>query len=280
MAPDTDSLPRFHNPPIDEVAVGAQFSLPGFLPTHYGGFHEYVRAEYPRVQVLPALPPMAETFSIPQGTDPSARYPALVSFGMPPLPRVLFISDDDSSLIQLQSDRLYFNWRRRAQNSYPHYEHFRVRFARAFAALEVFAADQHIGPVVPTQCDVLYVNPLPQGVTGAAPSSPEAVFRCWDANIGEEWRTPLEDLSFNARYRLLDAAGQPYGRLTVTMSTGVAQSGTEQMRLELAARGAPRGPGLDGVLAFHDDGHEAIVRCFAAITTREMHDRWGRYGHE
>jgi hypothetical protein len=103
------------------------------------------------------------------------------------------------------------------------------------------------------------------------------VFRCWNANIGEEWPTPIEDLSFNARFKFLDEAGQPSGRLIASMSTITAPDGTEMMRLELTARGGPRGPSAAGVTAFHDAGHDAIVRCFAAMTAEEMHIRWGRY---
>jgi uncharacterized protein (TIGR04255 family) len=280
MSPDPDTLPRFRNPPVGEVAVGVQFTLPGFLPTHYGRFHERIRDEFPGVQVLPPVPQQVESFVAPTGLNQPAILPPFFGFAMPLLPRVLFISGDGSSLIQLQSDRLYFNWRKPALGEYPHYDRFRDKFSKAYSAFAAFVADEGMGAVAPSQCDVFYVNPLPQGVTGVAPSSPERVFRCWNVSIGEEWPTALEDLSFNSRYKLVDEAGQPFGRLIVTMSTVVGSDGIEQLRLELTARGAPRGPGLAGVLAFHDVGHDAIVRCFSAITTPEMHERWGRYEHE
>ena len=46
---------------------------------------------------------------------------------------------------------------------------------------------------------------------------------------------------------------------------------------QIIARGQPRGPAYAGVAAFHDHAHKAIVRCFAAITTPEMHKLWERY---
>jgi hypothetical protein len=60
MSLDTDRLPRFRNPPVDEVAVGVQFTLQGFLPTHYGRFHERIKGDYPGVQFLPPQPPQVE----------------------------------------------------------------------------------------------------------------------------------------------------------------------------------------------------------------------------
>lgn len=280
MPLDTDNLPRFRNPPLDEVAVGVQFALPGFLPTHYGRFHERIKSEFPGVQVLPPLPPQIESFPTPQDPNRLVAFPPFFGFGGMAFPRVLFVSDDATSLVQLQSDRLYFNWRKRGVSEYPHYGRLREQFSKAYAAFEAFVADEGLGVVSPSQCEVFYVNPLPADVTGVQSSLPEKVFRCWNANVGEEWPTPIEDLAFNSRYRLLDEGGQPFGRLIAAMSTVPAPGAVGQLRLELTARGEPRGPGLAGVVAFHDAGHEAIVRCFAAITTPEMHERWGRHDHE
>jgi hypothetical protein len=190
------------------------------------------------------------------------------------------VSADDESLIQLQTDRLYFNWRKRTQNAYPHYARFREEFSRIYAFFENFASGEGLGSVTPTQCDILYVNPIAPGSYNADLSAPERVFRCWSAMTGERWQIPLEDLSFNARYQLLNETGHPFGRLTASMSSGVGVDSVQHMRLELAARGHPLGSGLDGVRAFHDAGHEAIVRCFVSITTEEMHAHWGIYDHE
>lgn len=280
MALDIDMLPRFRNPPVDEVAVGVQFALPGFLPTHYGRFHERIKGDFPGVQALLPLPPQVETFRSTSDPNQSVIFPPFFGFGAASLPRVLFVSADDSSLVQLQGDRLYINWRNRAPNSYPHYAHLKQIFSEVYATFEAFVADEGLPPILPSQCDVLYVNPLPPSVTGVLPSFPEKVFRSWNAAIGEEWSVPLEDLSFNARYQLLDEGGKPFGRLTAAMTTITGPDGIDQLRLELIARGAPRGSALADVLAFHDIGHEAIVRCFAAMTTPEMHIRWGRYRDE
>jgi uncharacterized protein (TIGR04255 family) len=274
----TDLHPKFHFPPVEEVAVGVQFDAPGFLPTHLGGFHERVKANFPGVQPAPPLPPAREEFAAPPVATGNAPFP-FPMFTVPVLvPRVFFISRDDCSLIQLQGDRLYFNWRRRPHKTeYPHYDHVRAEFAKVYREFVAFAADQGFGPIMPNQCDVLYVNPLPANATGVEPSSPESAFRVWSSDVGDEWQESLEDLSFNARYRFVDEAGKPFGRLTVTMSTGVISNDVPQMRLELTARGAPRGSSVDDILAFHDLGHDAIVRCFAAITTPAMHGLWGRY---
>jgi uncharacterized protein (TIGR04255 family) len=167
-------------------------------------------ADYPGVQFLPPLPPQVEV--VPG--SPAFSPPFL---GFPPLPRVLFVSGDDASLVQLQRDRLYFNWRTRRLSEYPHYASFRDAFSRIYTAFEGFLADEGIGSIQPFQCDILYVNSLSVETTGTKPSSPEKVFRCWNTALGEEWQTPLEDISFNSRYRLVDENDQPFGRLLLKL---------------------------------------------------------------
>jgi uncharacterized protein (TIGR04255 family) len=281
MASNPGQLPSFHRPPVDEVAVGVQFNLEGFLPTHYGSFHDRVKSEFPGVQALPPLPPINDSFSTPTGAINLSLSPlAQLASGWPPWPRALFVSADDCSIIQLQRDRLYFNWRQRPiqeEKEYRRYSHLRSGFSAAYSAFETWAAEQRLGPVAPTYCEIVYVNPLPFAATGVGPSEPDRVFRVWSKDVGEEWKEPPEGLAFTSRYQLHDDAGEPCGRLTVTMSTAVGHDSVSEMRLELAARGTPRGAGLDGILAFHDIGHAAIVRCFAAITTPAMHARWDRH---
>ena len=265
-------LPRFRKPPVSEVAVGVQFGTPTLNPVHLGLFYQRVRAKFPNIQVQPPLSPASETFG-PAPPVPFA-FPMIGALS----PRLWFVSDDDTSLIQLQADRLIFNWRSGAEHSsYPHFDAVRTAFLSALDDLEAVASSENLGDVAVNQCEVIYVNPLPTVATGVLASMPERVLRTWNRNPGKEWEEPLEDLSFNARYRLEDADGQPFGRLTVGLTSGWGSDGSPVFQLGLTARGVPRGAGRDGVIAFHEYAHQAIVRCFTGLTTPEMHERWERY---
>jgi hypothetical protein len=144
--------------------------------------------------------------------------------------------------------------------------------------LETLSEAEGIIGIVVNQCEVLYVNPLPTANTGVALSEPERIFRFLSNKRGGEWDEPQEDLSFTLRYRLNDADGKPFGRLTAAaLSSSSAPHIAPGFQLEMVARGVPQGTGRQGITAFHDHGHRAIVRCFAAITTPEMHKLWERY---
>src|SRR5208282_5564239 len=102
---DPSLLPKFRKPPVSEVALGVQFSMPDLTPVHLGLYYQRVRSRFPTVQVQPPLPPAFETF----GPAPT------LSFSFPlmglPSPRMWFVADGGASLIQLQAGRLFFNWR-------------------------------------------------------------------------------------------------------------------------------------------------------------------------
>jgi uncharacterized protein (TIGR04255 family) len=251
------------------VAVGVQFQAPALTPVHLGLYYQRVKARFPIATVQPPLPPVFETFGPPS---------LGLSFVAPFQPRMWFGSEDGSSLIQLQSGRLFFNWRvGLQQNPYPHFEAVQAEFMKALDELEALATSEGLGDVGVNQCELVYVNPLPVLATGVPLSEPERIFRIWSDVRSDEWREPLEDVSFNIRYRFNDKDGQPFGRLTAALSSGWAQDGAPALHLELTARGQPTGSGREGITAFYERAHQAIVRCFAALTTPEMHERWERY---
>jgi uncharacterized protein (TIGR04255 family) len=272
---DEVRLPRFRKAPVSEVALGVQF--PSVLnPVHLGLYYQRVKVSFPKVQVQPPIHSSFETF------DPAPMIP----IGIPILqtmsfqpPRMWFLSEDENSLIQLQSDRLLFNWRGGLRGSpYPHFDAVYSEFTKAFEILEKLAEAEGIGSIVANQCEVVYVNPLPTENTGVPLSSPEKIFRVCSNSVGTEWREPQEASSFTVRYRLNDQTGKPFGRLTaIVLSSSAAPQIASGFQLEMTARGVPLGPGREGVAAFHDQGHQAIVRCFAALTTPEMHKLWERY---
>jgi uncharacterized protein (TIGR04255 family) len=267
---DEAPLPRFAKPPVAEVVLGVQFSSV-LSPVHLGLYYEKVKSRFPKIQVHPPVPPVFETF----GTSAIPGPQFTVTTGMQG--RMWFLSQDDNFLIQLQSDRLIVNWRSGPQSTpYPHFDAVQEVFTNAFDELEALVKAEKMSLAV-NQCEVLYINPILTATTGVSISEPQRIFRVCSSERGSEWQEPLEHISCNARYLLKDEAGTPYGRLTVTLASGATADQSPGFQLELTARGLPQGATREGIVAFHNHGHRAIVRCFAAITTSEMHKLWERY---
>ena len=277
---DQSPLPRFRKPPVSEVAIGVQFQTPSLNPVHLGLYYERIKTRFRVVTVQPPMQSAFETF----GSAPMAAFqvnipfPVMGGVGLMQ-PRMWFGSEDGASLIQLQSGRLIFNWRGGLKhNAYPHFNAVQAEFGKALDELEALAASEGLGDVSVNQCELVYVNPLPVSDTGVPLSEPQRIFRIWSNSHGDEWDDEPEDISFNARFRFNDQNGNPFGRLTVALTPGWSPvDGSPAFQLDMTARGQPLGPGRAGITAFHDHAHLAIVRCFAAMTTPEMHERWERY---
>jgi uncharacterized protein (TIGR04255 family) len=272
---DQPSLPRFRKPPVSEVAIGIQFQAPVLTPVHLGLYYQAIKERFPVVTVQPPLQPVFETFE----AMTTMTFPIPFPFqGMVTLPRMWFGKEDGSALIQLQPGRLVFNWRGGLEaNAYPHFNAVQTEFMNALDALDALVKSERLADISVNQCELTYINPLPCSSTDISLSEPQKIFRVWDGVQGDEWKDTPEDLMFTLRYRFNDESGSPFGRLTVALSSGVAGDGTPAFQLDMTARGRPVGEGRAGVVGFHDHAHQAIVRCFTAITTPEMHRRWERY---
>lgn len=276
-------LPDFRKPPLIEVVLGVQFAeLGGYRTVHAGLLWEAgFRSKFPKFSERPILGSVFETFGAPEPVQTRLQVePALG----PVVPRIWFVNEDETELIQFQANRFLHNWtRNQGENEYPRYEPIRLKFFEEVAVLDQFFEKEEIGVIEPNQCEVSYINHI-QLEDGSDPRSQfDRIFAHW-STFREQDKSggalpKIEGADFNARFVISDPKSEePRGRLYV--KTELALSRTDDpkpvIRLNLTARGAPTSPTLQGVADFLDMGREAIVRGFAALTTPEMHKIWER----
>ena len=159
------SLPRFRQPPVSEVAIGVQFQTPVLNPVHFGLYYQRIKERFPNVAVQPPLQPMFETFE----SAPMMMIPIPFNFmgASGASPRMWFSSQDGSSLVQLQTGRLNFNWRGSSeQNAYPHFNAVQTEFMSVLDDLHTLLENEGLPEISVNQCELIYVNPLPCSVTG------------------------------------------------------------------------------------------------------------------
>jgi uncharacterized protein (TIGR04255 family) len=153
-------LPEFRAPPLTEVALGAQFDvIPGFLTPHIGLVWRHFRDAFPLLEEQPALPPIFETF----GPNPQfVPGMSLQFFTSPETPRVFFINEARTELLQVQRDRFLHNWRKEGEaDSYPRFERMLETFKGGYATFTKAVSEEGLGPVIPNQCEVTYINHMP-----------------------------------------------------------------------------------------------------------------------
>jgi uncharacterized protein (TIGR04255 family) len=272
-----EHLPDFREPPLVEVVLGVQFaSIAGFRIVHAGLLWQEYRALFPRIVEQPPLNPLFETSSAPGSSDRGFQIELTAG---PPVPRLWFLNQDQTQLLQFQPDRLIYNWRKVGSTSaadYPRYETIKVRFVEQYATLQSFLCSQGLESIKPNQCEVTYVNNIHSDQNEDLASSIGRVIRFWTDPPSSGALTPLEDMRFLFRSPLRGEDGSFLGRLTVAVEPAGRQNGVRIIRLTLTARGLPLQDTDEGVFQFFDLGRDRIVRAFTEVTTDEMHIRWGR----
>ena len=265
-------LPSFKNPPVVETVLGVEYApIQGWGVPFLGLYWEVIREEFPRFEVQAPIGSQIESFD--QQLQPSA--PSVQLLPVPPDPRVLFIARDDQRLIQLQHNRFIFNWRQGdAPRPYPRYEEFvRPGFETEWARFLGFLKTQSFDLPSAAQCEVTYVNHLPQGDGWETIEDWRKVFTGFGNASRPQFLPGWESFKFDANF----AMPEQRGRLHVSAQHAVRLSDQKQVIVfTLTARGKPESIDTAGVLKWFDLGREWVVRGFTDLTSDAMHKTWGR----
>lgn len=267
-------LPDYDDPPVIEVALSVQFEpLKALRTPHLGLLWERYRERFPRIEEQAPLPRVFETFGGQPEPGPPFR---LQLVERPEPPRVWFLNDAQTELVQIQQDRFARNWRRLDSNEpYPRYEPIRDSFLTGLDTLNEFVRSMSLGEIIADQCEVTYINRITSEADEDLTRDLSRAVRIWNDIPSPVPGTASEDSRFATRY-LMKEGDEPIGRLMI--SGGPARSSEDRpiVLLTLTARGKPLASGRDGVARFLDAGRATIVHAFTAITTDEMHRRWKR----
>jgi uncharacterized protein (TIGR04255 family) len=267
-------LPDFTNPPLNEVVLSIQFaSLTGLRSAYIGLFWERIRSEYPSVSEQAPIQAAYETFGIPNQVRPSVQIEMLMT---PPLPRYWFERPNAPDLLQIQHDRILHNWRQQTDNSrvYPRYEAVKASLEREVAVFQKWLSEEGVGKIEPNQCEVTYINIIPTGEDKH--EHLERITPLWAGAFSASHSNALERAHVQTTF-LFSVDDTPAGRVYVSFQPSILPSdGSPIFRMEVTARGRPRGESLADAISFLDLERDQVVRTFAAVTTQEMHKLWGR----
>jgi uncharacterized protein (TIGR04255 family) len=190
------------------------------------------------------------------------------------MPRLWFLSEDDSELVQIQDNWLARNWRKqKAAKTYPRFPALRAKFMKDLSALRAFLRRQGLPHISPQQCEVTYINHV--DVEDLPSPSLGSVLRLVD-DRPVDYEVPSESLRLAAAYPIVHE-GSKVGRLHLSADPAIRRSdGRNIIVLTFTARGTPLGKGIPGVGKFLDLGRESAMRAFVGLTRKEMHQIWRR----
>lgn len=268
------NLADYAAPPVTEVVLGVQFnSIDRFLSPHLGLVWERFRSNFPNVEEHPPIPPTFETFG------PHSQFTPPFSFQMFAVdtPRVFFINRDQTQLLQVQKDRFLHNWRKIATGGdYPRFERMIETFEDGFKTFAEFVTHEGLGPVVPNQCEVSYINQIPVPANDGVYGTIQRIFEQHTQKMILNDLGAPEDLRFLSRYVIRDDAGAPAGRLIVSADPARRADGVTIIQLILTARGKPASSDIAGIVEFLGRGRLHVINAFTKLTSEKMQSEWGR----
>jgi uncharacterized protein (TIGR04255 family) len=260
-------LPDYDNPPVNEVVIGIQFDPTAITGAHIGLFWGELRDEFPKASEQPPLEPRIESFQ-------SRRFSApVLDFSSWRGSRHWLTSEDDVQLIQIQADRLLYNWRRGLHNAtYPHFGSLQEKFWSIAEKWSTFLRGLDKSLKL-TQWEVSYINHIltPDGQPTLAD-----VLSFWGGELDHAMGGAAEAGRMEAQ-RILTENNSPWARMYINITTGIRVDQTPLIAFELTVRGPPEGE--DAWDITHErlfNARHQIVTAFDALTTEKMHAIWGK----
>lgn len=268
------ALPQFERPPVTEVRMEMVFEPLSIRVTDLPSLFATWGDRYPELSESAPQP-----VSLEPGPGHAEGARLRIEFSdQPPIPLIRFRDENRSRWIELQSDRLSCGWSRVSEDEYPRYPKLRQEFQQLALELAAFVSDEQIQVV---QLNLVYVNEFE--LEEGNPLVALADAYCFGPSpMAFDELPPLLDAGFDLRFAFTHEDAR-YAVLTARsrVSRG-REASTSRLRLRFSgdpfgAPGAEERDGFTSILAFFDQGHDAIVRTFAQATDESLHQQWGRY---
>jgi uncharacterized protein (TIGR04255 family) len=262
-------LPDYENPPVNEVVIGIQFEQTAITGAHIGMFWAQMRDEFPKAFEQPPLDRRIENF------EPQRFSPQIVEFSQVWRgSRHWLTSVDDVHLIQIQNDRLVYNWRRRSDNAvYPHFEELQEKFWQIVEKWSAFLENEkeHLNL---TQWELSYINHI---LTPDGQPTLGEILSFWGEKLNEAMGGAVDAGRIEAQ-KILRDGDTPWARFFINVTTAVRADQTPLVIFELTVRGSPgNGEGVWDITRNRIfQARRRIVSAFDTLTTEGMHALWGR----
>lgn len=242
--------PNFEAPPINEVVCGVVFErLSSFTAPFVGLLWDEYRADFPKSQPASLL------------ISDETKTLTLEEFQFP---RIWFVHKDERTLIQVQNDRLLFNWRKvEPGDAYPRFTYVIKEFREHFEHFNKFISKHDLGVLEVKTGELSYINHIPAGedydlLADIGRMLPDV---SWQRREGRFLPTP-KIVTWRALFELPNGKGT----LTAKVDTGRRKTDNREILvLDLTARGPLIGS-VEAMWEWFRVAHDWIVQGFADLT--------------
>ena len=261
--------PKFQEPPLVEQAIVVAFdAIQGFDLSDYGLFWNEIRADFPQTETASRLETAVENL----GQD--MLFETGITFMPMSMPRA-FYRNFTGGLVQLQNDRLGYNWVKADGIEYPHFEATRAKFNELFDKFVRYCRDRGLPELKLRQCEVTNLNIIPVRDFGESFADIGKAFVVDPLNM----KVPFlvnETYTRARQHLIIDSESQPIGRLhSVITPVFNPVENLAAFKFELTARSGPTLNTIEKSNEFLACARSAINAAFLATTTADMRAKWG-----
>ena len=249
----------FEAPPVVEVVCGVVFKpVQGLSTAHLGLLWERFGAEFTQTSDHPPLPS-------PIPLDEAAQVQLSLTT-TPPLRRVWFSTEDGRRLIQVQPNRLHFNWRRKEpDDEYPRFHTVYREFLKYLKTFDGFLADAGGQILEPTGYELTYLNIIPADQVWERFEQIGLVMPdiSWRDAPGR-FLPPPDALRWESEFSMPNDKGKLFVNVR---SARNRSTGERALSFDLTARGSAETASMDD---WFEQGHEWVVRGFDDLTGQQQ----------
>lgn len=270
--PKAAARKRFKNPPVVEVVAGIQFAdlnAVEFFSSIESLWITLGKDFYVSREIKQPLSKLDE-----DGQN-RLRFVQSNDDFMPP--RMWFLSKEKEFLVQVQADRLIFNWRKLSDAEDGCYSNYETKvwahFDKAITQLDKYVQTKLGQKLLIEAMELSYYNAIPFDDFGG----PKNIHACIK---GMNW-TALDNPALEPD-TVHFLWGVPFNRFSNLQIQGLTGrnlvSGDPILRFDISSKGAVPEPFEykdSQFRSWFDESHTQITSSFAALTTDEMHKKWG-----
>ncbi|ANH68774.1 hypothetical protein ABE85_16490 [Mitsuaria sp. 7] len=183
-------------------------------------------------------------------------------------------SADGASLVQLQPDRLYVNWRKMEDSQeYPRFEAVRDRYLRIREQFNLFLKELSGDELSPAGYELTYTNPFLSANGWRSFADLPNFFKPWAWDKADFGSAP-KSLRLNVEMELPGDCG----KLVLNISPAIRKVTNEPaMRVDLTAQAEATVAARTSLAEWAETAHVAIVETFVKISTAEKLAEWGHW---
>ena len=261
----------FARPPIDEVVLSVLFkNLDKLLAPHLGEiWGEFKKDKFVHIFEQPPVIPAVEKFTNPIG-DAQLRIG-----NVPELPRIWFVHENGSQILQVQRDRFTFNWRKTdSDQKYPGFSTIYENFENFYNRFHLTIKKLHIGSVTPLQYELTYIDQLMSGESWNSINDIGQIYNIFfDSSQSDHFWEGAESVNFRTSFIVPNL----HSRLHIAISNRVKMpEEIYTLQTDFTLRGFPENMENE-IGTWFKLAHDHIREKFISMFTEDIQTQvWGR----